>query len=143
MLPYLALLRGINVGGNMILPMAELRTICESLGFAKVRTYIQSGNVLFESALSEDEVVKVLEKALHTRMGKPVSVKIRPASELGSVLSRNPFPQANPSRVGVVFLSGKAPSGLLQDMEINGPEAVVPSEREVFIHYPDGMGRTK
>ena len=59
---YIAFLRGINVGGNNILLMSELKLMCYDIGLENVRTYIQSGNVIFESGLSEDKLVKVLEE---------------------------------------------------------------------------------
>jgi uncharacterized protein (DUF1697 family) len=64
MTTHIAFLRGINVGGNTILPMSELKSICDDLGFKNVRTYIQSGNVVFESNLSEEELIKDMEGAL-------------------------------------------------------------------------------
>ena len=67
---YIALLRGINVGGTGILAMKDLASLCERVGFTKVRTYIQSGNVLFESASKEDAVQHALEDALRKKMGK-------------------------------------------------------------------------
>ena len=67
---YIALLRGINVGGTGILAMKDLTAMCGKLGFANARTYIQSGNVIFESGLKEDAVRHELEKALYVKMGK-------------------------------------------------------------------------
>jgi uncharacterized protein (DUF1697 family) len=91
---YVALLRAVNVGGTGKLPMAELRAMCQSLGFANVRTYIASGNVVFSSKLSETAVKKKLERALETYAGKPVGVVIRTAAELAAVLDANPFKSA-------------------------------------------------
>ncbi|MGZ2482611.1 uncharacterized protein (DUF1697 family) [Rhizobium pisi] len=67
---YIALLRAINVGGTGALPMAELKAICEGLGFSEVKTYIQSGNVLFRSGETEKTVEERLDKALGEKMGK-------------------------------------------------------------------------
>ena len=67
---HIALLRAINVGGTGKLPMTELRALCEELGFANVRTYIQSGNVVFESRLSQARAKAALEAALEARMGR-------------------------------------------------------------------------
>lgn len=97
---YIALLRGINVGG-VILPMTELRTICESAGLKNVRTYIQSGNVLFNSVESEDSLVSLLEASLLAHKARQIRVMIRTANELEATLSTNPFSHAPPARVGV------------------------------------------
>jgi uncharacterized protein (DUF1697 family) len=74
---FIALLRAINVGGTGMLPMKELSTLCSDLGLKKVCTYIQSGNVIFESALAEKAVKAKLEEALAKRMGKKVDVAVR------------------------------------------------------------------
>ncbi|HUZ65645.1 MAG TPA: DUF1697 domain-containing protein, partial [Acetobacteraceae bacterium] len=79
---FIALLRAINVGGTGMLPMKALAALCADLGFGKVRTYIQSGNVVFESSLSEDGVQAGLEQALAEKMGKRIDVVVRTAREL-------------------------------------------------------------
>ena len=140
---FIALLRAINVGGTGMLPMKELSALCTELGLAKVRTYIQSGNVVFESRLSEEKVRAALEKALAERMRKTIDVMVRTAAELRSVLEANPFPDAQPAKVAVVFRSGPAPKGLLENLVIPGGEEVRLGKREIYIHYPDGMGRSK
>jgi len=143
MATHIAFLRGINVGGNTILPMSELKSICHDLGFENVRTFIQSGNVVFGSKLSEEVLTKELEGALHNSKQKRIPVIIRSANELESVITRNPFPNANPAQVGVLFLSTRVPNDLLKDITIPSPEEVVVSGREIYIHYPNGMGRSK
>jgi uncharacterized protein (DUF1697 family) len=140
---YIAFLRGINVGGSTSLPMAELRTICNDIGLKNVRTYIQSGNVIFQSELPEEMLIKKLEQALLVKGQKHIPVVIRTAGELELVISRNPFPDGNPSQVGVMFFVDSIPAGLLKDVNITGPEEVEISEREMYIHFPNGMGRSK
>jgi len=140
---FIALLRAINVGGTGILPMKELAAICADLGFDKVRTYIQSGNVIFESALPEDKIRARLEQVLTGRMAKKIDVLVRSASELHSILEANPFPDAEPRKVAVFFLSGPVPKGLLDNLVAPGGEEVRLGNREIYIHYPDGMGRSK
>ncbi len=142
MTSYIALLRGINVGG-VILPMTELRTICESAGLKNVRTYIQSGNVLFNSAESEHALVSLLETSLETHKARQIRVMIRTVEELKATLATNPFSHAPPSRVGVLFLSEVPPEDFMKDLVIPGGEEIVAGTRELFIHYPDGMGRSK
>src|SRR6516164_4222319 len=95
---YIALLRAVNVGGTGKLPMAELRAMCEALGFARVRTYIASGNVMFESRLAEASVKQKLEQRLEAYAGKPVGAVVRSAADLAAVMQGNPFPDGAPDR---------------------------------------------
>jgi uncharacterized protein (DUF1697 family) len=143
MATFVALLRAVNVGGTGKLPMSELRQLCEDAGFERVVTYIQSGNVVFRSKLSEAKVQQTLEKALVVKMGKPFGVLVRTPSELEALVRRNPFKQAAPNRLLVMFLDRRAPKNALADLEIPGREAIKLSGREMFIHFPDGMGRSK
>lgn len=140
---FVALLRGINVGGNNILHMAELKSICEQIQFQNVHTYIQSGNVIFESALTEAKVWKKLEDALESRMDKPIAINIRSIDDLDLIISNNPFPMFNPSQVGVLFLKQRVPVDMLKSLKIPGGEQVKLSGREIYIYYPDGMGHSK
>lgn len=140
---YAALLRAVNVGGTSILPMKELAALCSGLGFGNVRTYIQSGNVVFDSPLGKDAVAQELAQALAEKMGKPVDVLLRTAAELRAILKANPFPDAEPSKVAVVFCSDSLPKGWLDLLPIPGPEQVQPGKKEIYIHYPEGMGRSK
>ena len=143
MTAYVALLRAINVGGTGKLPMTELRAVCEELGYGDVKTYIQSGNVVFTSKLSEAKVKAALEKALAQRMGKPVAVLVRTHDELAATLAKNPFPDASPSKVLVLFLDDKPPKGALDDVVAPGGEELELHGRALFVHYPNGMGRSK
>jgi uncharacterized protein (DUF1697 family) len=140
---FVALLRAVNVGGTGKLPMSELRELCEHAGFANVTTYIQSGNVVFTSELAAAKVRQKLETALRTKMGKPVGVLLRTPAQLETIVKRNPFKKAAPNQVLVLFLDRAAPKGALAEIEIPGREKLEGSGREVFIHYPDGMGRSK
>jgi uncharacterized protein (DUF1697 family) len=140
---FVALLRAVNVGGTGKLPMRDLSKLCTSLGFEKVRTYIQSGNVVFQTDLSRRTVATRLEHALHEHIGKPVGVLLRTAAELKTVIDANPFPTANPSRVGVLFPPGPPSDDALTGLVCPGNEQVRQIGQHVFIHYPDGMGRSK
>lgn len=140
---YIALLRGINVGGNNIIPMSELKSICEGLCFEHVRTYIQSGNVLFKSVLAEEELIKKLEDALFAEKNKHLPVIIRSAEEMESVIADNPFPDAEPAKVGVTFFKELVPEDALASITIPGSEEINILGREIFVHYPEGMGRSK
>ena len=140
---YIALLRGINVGGTGILPMKDLAGICKGLGLQEVRTYIQSGNVIFTSDQSEEIVRSRLETALEERMGKKIAVMVRTPAEMRSILSHNPFPNEDPARVAVAFLAEQPPKDLVKKVLAPGGEKVKPGKREIYVYYPDGMGRSK
>jgi uncharacterized protein (DUF1697 family) len=143
MAAYAALLRAINVGGTGKLPMADLRQLCEACGFSGVATYIQSGNVVFQSRRAEASAQRELARALADKLGKPVGVHLRSARELDAVLKHNPFPEAPPNRVIVFFLEAALPKRALGNLEGPGGEQVVARGREVFVSYPSGQGRSK
>jgi uncharacterized protein (DUF1697 family) len=140
---FVALLRAVNVGGTGMLAMSDLRALCARAGLRNVSTYIQSGNAVFTSGLTAAAVQKKLETALAKKMKKPVRVHLRTSADLASILERNPFPRAEPNRVLVLFLERAATRKALADLVIPGREQVEPSGREIFVHFPDGMGRSK
>ena len=143
MATYVALLRAVNVGGANMLPMSRLRELCAAAGFADVATYIQSGNVVFSAGGGRAAAQRDLEEALAAELGKPVGVHLRTPAELASILERDPFPDAPRSKVLVFFLDHAPPAGALDDLAIPGREEVRLSGREVFVHFPDGSGRSK
>jgi uncharacterized protein (DUF1697 family) len=96
MTKYVALLRAVNVGGTGKLPMAELKSMCSDAGFARVETYIASGNVVFETKARPSRVKAELEARLLAFFAKPVGVVVRTAAEMVAVLKANPFPEAEP-----------------------------------------------
>jgi uncharacterized protein (DUF1697 family) len=140
---FVALLRAINVSGTGILLMKDLSEMCVDLGFGNVRTYVQSGNVVFTSALNAEGVQAALEQILSTRMGKKIDAIVRTAAELQGILAANPFPEQPPAKVSVLFLSGSPSTGLLNNVIASGGEQVRLGHREIYIYYPDGMGRSK
>ena len=140
---FIALLRGINVGGTGLLPMKELAGLCSGLGFQSVRTYIQSGNVVFESSLSETAIRSCLEQALAARMGKRREVMVRTSEEMRFVLRHNPFPEQEPAKIAVAFLSEPPPQDLRERVVAPDGEQVQRGRREVYVYYPNGMGRSK
>jgi uncharacterized protein (DUF1697 family) len=140
---YIAFLRAVNVGGTGKLPMAELRAMAEAIGFADVRTYIASGNVVFQSALSEAKVKAALEESLADYAGKPVGVLVRTGRELAAVLRANPFADAAPDRTDAIFLDAPPPADTLANVSGLGTETIALGKREIYVHYKDGMGRSK
>jgi uncharacterized protein (DUF1697 family) len=143
MAKYVALLRAINVGGTGKLPMSDLKAMCEDLGFARVATYIASGNVVFESKLSEAKVKAALEKRLRAYAGAPIGVVVRTAAKMAAVVKANPFPKASPSQAVAIFLD-KAPLRDALDHAVGvNDEAMRLGQREIFVHYPSGIGPSK
>jgi uncharacterized protein (DUF1697 family) len=140
---YIALLRGINVGGNNIIPMTELISMCEEIGFKNVRTYIQSGNVVFESRLSESKAADKLKGELKDKIKNNIDVIIRTTEELETILSKNPFRDANPAQVAVHFFTNQMAENIITGFKNQGTEKIRISGREVYVHYPDGMGKSK
>src|SRR5262245_194113 len=140
---YAALLRAVNVGGTGKLPMTELRRLCEEGGLEDVATYIQSGNVVFRSKRAEAGVKKLLETALAVQLGKACAVHVRKAEELRELLEQNPFPDAAPSQVLVLFLDEKPVAAELKSVVAADGEQLRACGRQLFIHFPNGMGRSK
>jgi uncharacterized protein (DUF1697 family) len=138
-----ALLRAVNVGGTGKLPMAKLASVCRDAGFARVETYIASGNVVFESRGGASRVKAELEARLKAYAGKPIGVVVRTAAEIQAVLDANPFSKAEPKYTYAIFLDEPPPADALRHVVGQTDEEVRLGEREIFVHYPQGMGRSK
>jgi uncharacterized protein (DUF1697 family) len=123
--------------------MAELKAMCEALGFANVRTYIASGNVVFSSSLSESSIKAKLEKALHAYSGKPVGVLVRTAEEMVSVYADNPFSEDAGNRVVAIFLDAPPASNAIENITGRNEEALALGAREIYVHYGEGMADSK
>ncbi|MBY6264020.1 DUF1697 domain-containing protein [Azospirillum sp. 412522] len=143
MTAYIALLRAVNVGGTGKLPMSDLKHLCERAGFTAVRTYIASGNVVFDSAAPEAAVKAALEAELRAYAGKPVGVLVRTAAEMAGVLAGNPFPDAAPNRTVAIFLDTAPDPGILESVTGRAGEELQLGAREIYVHYRDGMARSK
>jgi uncharacterized protein (DUF1697 family) len=141
-----ALLRGVNVGGHNKLPMAHLREIAAGAGFTEVRTYIQSGNLVASTMRDPESAGKVLADSIGVATGLTVPVIVRTAGQWSDVVEANPFPDAvDPGRhVHVVFLPAPATDVVHAfDAASFGPEEVVVTGSELYLHLPDGLGRSK
>jgi uncharacterized protein (DUF1697 family) len=143
MTAFIALLRAVNVGGNNKLPMSDLKALCEAAGFAKVRTYIASGNVVFESKASEAKVKAALEAQIAAHTGKQLGVVVRSAAEMAAVLERNPFADRPASKTVAVFLDAAPARDALDGVTGVKDEEVRLGVREIYAHYPSGLGRSK
>ena len=140
---YVALLRAVNVGGTGKLPMTELKAMCEAVGFLSVRTYIASGNVVFQSTKTEAQVKATLEKALSAYSGKPAGVMVRTAAEMAEVLENNPFSKMPGNRTVAYFLDAKPSADALETVTNQTSEQLRLGVREIYGYYPDGQGDSK
>ena len=144
---YVALLRGVNVGGKNKLPMAELRNIFTAAGCAAVQTYIQSGNVVFEATPSLAEgVAEIVKLAIRQRFGYETAVVVRSSEELRQVVASNPFDTSgDPQFLQVAFLedtpSAEAVSRL--DPERSPPDAFAVRGHNIYLHFPNGVARSR
>lgn len=135
---YILLLRAVNVGG-LSLPMEQLRRMASDCGLHRPRTLIQSGNLLVDSECSGAEVQQRLETALARAIG-PIPVLLRTGPEMRQLLLDNPFPEVDPKKLLILFLPNA-----VEPREVVGPggEQVRFHGRELFVHYPEGMGRSR
>jgi uncharacterized protein (DUF1697 family) len=145
----ISMLRGVNVGGHNLINMAALRALYESLGFSQPLTYVQSGNVVFlTKERGEARVAKRIEDAIEQKFGFRPGVILRTSAEMRDVIARNPFAKRSgiePAKLLVSFLSSElAPEAREAILKIKvGPEQVKVEPRELYIYFPDGMGRSK
>jgi uncharacterized protein (DUF1697 family) len=117
--------------------------MCIALGFTQVQTYIASGNVVFQSALSEPKVKTALEAKLQAYAGKPVGVQIRTTAQMQAVRDGNPFPDAAPNRVMAIFLDAPAGKSMLTGVTGKKDEQIALGLNELYVHYCEGMAQSK
>jgi uncharacterized protein (DUF1697 family) len=146
---YISLLRGINVGGNKKIRMADLKTLYESLGFSHVQTLLQSGNAVFMTDADDtSQLVKQIEDAIEQTFGFQSRIMIRTPDQLRAIIKSHPFSAEQlerPSKILVMFLS-EAPTPEAFDLlrkDNPGPEALYGIGQELFIDYTDGIGESK
>jgi uncharacterized protein (DUF1697 family) len=144
---FVLLLRAVNVGGTGKLPMTELKGLCEKAGFRKVRTYIASGNVAAERDGSGTQAKAALEAELKAYAGKPggepISVIVRTGAEMSAVVANNPFADRSANRTVAIFLDDAPAADALSGATGQADEELRLSAREIYVHYPDGIGRSK
>lgn len=140
---YVALLRGVNVGGKNRLPNATLAQACEAARFDSPKAYLQSGNVVFRA--TGGRIAERLRDSIRDAAGLDVPVLIREASEIAAVVARNPFPDCASNRLLVFFLGGTVTPAAREKIEKYraARESVAYAEREIFACFPDGVGTSK
>ena len=144
---YIVLLRGINVGGNRKVPMADLRTLLEDAGAENVTTYVQSGYAVLTSTASAASLRTTIEGKLQERFGFHVDVMVRSIAELKKVIAANPYGDAasDPTKVHVVFLNDKPKAADVAaiDQAAFAPDELTARGREIYLCLPNGAGRSK
>jgi len=146
---YVAMLRGINVGGAKIVKMENLRALFEALGFSRVRSYVQSGNVIFEtSRVNSTRLSRAIGKRILSDYGFSVPLILRTSGEINKIVSDNPFLKESGidrSKLHVTFLSelpAKAAMGKLDALKGDVDQFRI-KNREIYLYCPSGYGRTK
>jgi len=145
---WFALLRGINVGGTGILPMKDLVATLEELGLSGVKTYIQSGNAVFQSPESKSPALaKKIADSIATQHGFRPHVLVLSHKELSQAVTRNPFPDAEvePKTLHLFFLADVPANPDLGALNVikSDSERFVLDKRVFYLHAPDGIGRSK
>ncbi len=145
---HVALLRGINVGGRNQLPMAELVAMFEAAGCSDVRTYIQSGNVIYRAKPSVAEAVPAaIQQLVHNQFGYRVPVVTRTAGELRTAVEDNPYARLDldPKTLHVSFLADMPSADRVAELDLNRspPDEMVARGREIYLHLPNGVARSK
>jgi uncharacterized protein (DUF1697 family) len=144
---FVALFSGINVGGKRMVKMAELRSMLGQLGFADVETYLQSGNAVFRADGDADTVARAIEAAFEKRWGFRSRVMVRDIEWLAEAVANNPYKEVagDPTKLHACVLE-RAPdpnevAGLAE--RCVGPERFDVSEDLLYLHAPEGIGRSQ
>ena len=140
------LLRGVNVGGNNMVPMARLREIAEELGYTDVATYLQSGNLVVSADPKPAKVEAAVADALRTQLDVDAAVMVRTGDELAAVIAGNPFAEVtDPKRLLVNFLEAQPAAGKIEALDPDefAPERFEFGDRCMYQSLPNGVGRSK
>src|SRR5438132_9312681 len=149
MAAYVAILRGVNVSGHNTIKMEVLRGLCEGLGFRNVGTYIQSGNIVFQTAPENSATLsKRIGKTIFQSFGFDTPVLVRTSKEIRNVIASNSFLKEkgiDSSKLHVTFLSETAQKGSEKKLETlaTNPDRFYPASHEIYLYCPGGYGRTR
>lgn len=141
----IALLRGVNVGGKNKMEMRTLCGVFDAAGCTGSETYIQSGNVVFQSGLGDGELQQRLAAAIEAQFGFAVPVVVRSAEEMQAALGENPFAGVAEEHVAVMFLRDRPTAEALARLETERflPERFAVVGGQVYLYMPNGQGRSK
>lgn len=144
---YVALLRGINLGSRNRVAMADLRALVTGLGHEDVSTYLQSGNVVFRAAGRAADLRLALEGGIRGELGLDVTVLLRTKGELATLVAGNPFTEKAkaPTTLHVTFLAEAPKRARIRDLDpqVGEPDEFQVAGRDVYLHCPNGYGRSK
>ena len=141
---WVALLRGINVGGHNKVPMTELRQLCAGLGWAGVQIYIASGNLVFAAVGTADVLAANLRRAIAAAMGVDVAILVLPEADVRAALTQCPFDPEAGSHVHGFFLWAEPWVDQVALAQFRAPsETLIVRGRVAWLHAPDGIGRSK
>lgn len=146
---YISLLRGINVGGNKRIKMADLRALYKTLGFTGTQTVLQSGNVAFKADRSDSErIARHIENGIEQEFGFQSRIIIRSYDQFKTALQQHPYTDEQlqkPRKLLIVFLQSALPEGAVETLRAtyDGPESIQARGQELYLYYPNGMGRSK
>ncbi|MDF1680285.1 DUF1697 domain-containing protein [Ponticaulis sp.] len=143
MATHIAFLRAVNVGGTGKLPMETLRCMCAEAGFENPRTYIASGNLVFESEKASEDACAILEQKLENYAGKPVGVIVRSPADVKAICENNPFPDAPGNKVIALLLPDTATPADTANVKHQQDEQIIASNREIYVHYASGQGKSR
>ena len=142
---YVALLRGINLGARNKIAMADLRELFAALRCESVSTYVQSGNVVFTSSKTAAQLTSAIEKRITADLGLDIAVLLRTKAQIAKVQAGNPFEASEPAALHVTFLADTPDRGRVRalDPDRSPPDEFRVAGREVYLHCPNGYGRSK
>ncbi|GAB2831229.1 DUF1697 domain-containing protein [Actinoallomurus bryophytorum] len=149
MTEFVALLRGVNVGGRQKVPMADLRALLGELGHADVRTHLQSGNAIFGTDRTDtDKIAEEIEQGIAREMGLPaIGCLVFNREYLRRVVDENPLSDiaTEPAKLLAIFLSEPPAAGKLRaiDADAYKPDVFAPGKQEIYVWYPDGIRNSK
>jgi uncharacterized protein (DUF1697 family) len=146
---FIALLRGINVGGHRKISMSDLRTVASDAGFDDVRTILQTGNLVFTASRgSATSIERKLEEATERELGVRTDFLVRTADEWADIVSGNPFEreaESHPSHLLLLVLQQPPSTEAVAKIQeqVKGRERIGAGERHLYVSYPDGIGTSK
>jgi uncharacterized protein (DUF1697 family) len=141
---HIALLRAVNLGPRNRVAMSELRELAADLGFAGAQTVLQSGNIVFRSDVTGTKLERMLETETRKRLGLETDFIVRTARQWNEIVAGNPFPtEAKKDPAHLLVMACK--EAVTKNLKISGArrEVLRPREREIYIYYPDGVGRSR